>query len=325
MGAALATIVAAPATAAVTESTPGAIHAVNLMAAWVNAGAPNGKFSYTDLSGNTNTTTYDKAIQPMFSQEGYWAHDDDGNFDMKADNGTGPCVSCHGDTEEGRADSAHEMNLGSHAGVLGGADALSKPPGVGLLGESKIGATDYDWDHSKLKGRLRNNRMPAGMVDDMTEENRDGPCLKNGKLVSNEKYVCDAGEENAVVLMGNWAAAGAKNDATFKNVILPMFTTDDFWAPDTGACVSCHGDTEEGRADSAHEMNLGSYEGLMGGADALSKPPGVGLMGESKIGATDYDWGHSKMKNRLRNNRMPAGMLNDHTEENRDGPIVVPN
>ncbi len=329
-GAAIATVAVvatacASTSSSIDEGTPGAVRAINLMAAWVDAGAPNGGFDYTDLSGNNHTTTYDKAIQPMFSVDNYWAHNEDGEYTPDGDIGASSCVSCHGDTEEGRADSAHEMNLGSWEGVMGGADALSKPPGVALWGESKIGATDYKWKKSKMKGRMRNNRMPAGMLNDHTEENRDGPCLKDGKLVSNEKYVCDAGEKNALNVMAAWVDAGAKNDHTFNHVILPMFTQDDFWAPDTGSCVSCHGDTEEGRADSAHEMNLGSWEGVMGGADALSKPPGVALWGESKIGATDYKWKKSKMKGRMRNNRMPAGMVNDHTEENRDGPIVVPN
>ncbi len=43
-----------------------------------------------------------------------------------------------------------------------GGDVLSEPPGVPILGQSELGADDYDWAHSKLRERLRNNRMPPG-------------------------------------------------------------------------------------------------------------------------------------------------------------------
>ncbi|MFC1674172.1 hypothetical protein ACFL12_08615, partial [Pseudomonadota bacterium] len=55
-------VAAAPAMAEIDESTPGAIKAVDLMAAWVNAGVPNGKFTYTDMSGNATTGTFDRDI-----------------------------------------------------------------------------------------------------------------------------------------------------------------------------------------------------------------------------------------------------------------------
>jgi hypothetical protein len=64
-----------------------------------------------------------------------------------------------------------------------GGDVLSKPPGVPLLGQSKIGARDFNWSMSKMKARLRNNRMSPGMEFDITEENRDGPLVFRGKRV----------------------------------------------------------------------------------------------------------------------------------------------
>jgi len=67
------------------------------------------------------------------------------------------------------------------AGIMKGGDVLSKPPGVPLFGENKIGATDYDWGHSKMRARLRNNRMPNGVTFDITEENRDGPLVFRGR------------------------------------------------------------------------------------------------------------------------------------------------
>ena len=39
---------------------------------------------------------------------------------------------------------------------------------------SSEGATDYDWSHSKLRKRLRNNRMPPGIPFMIDEGNRDG-------------------------------------------------------------------------------------------------------------------------------------------------------
>jgi len=270
----------------VMESTPGAIKAVDLLGAWVGAGAPNGSFSYTDLSGSATDASFDKDILPLFTTDGIWGED------------TAACTSCHFDNSE---DSYHEMDLSSYDGIMKGGDVLSDPPGVPLFGQSKVGATDYDWGHSKLRGRLRNNRMPPGVEFDITEENRDGP---NGE----------------VKVIEAWVKAGAKNDATFKNTILPLFTTDGAWGADTAACTSCHFANSE---DSYHEMDLSSYDGVMKGADVLSEPPGVTILGNSKVGSTDYDWGHSKLKERLRNNRMPPGIEFDITEENRDGPIVA--
>ena len=68
-----------------------------------------------------------------------------------------------------------------HPWPLTGGDALSEPPGVPILGQSEFGATDYDWANSKLRERLRNNRMAPGVEFDITEENRDGPVIMVGK------------------------------------------------------------------------------------------------------------------------------------------------
>lgn len=293
LGAAMAAVAVMPAQAEVMDSTPGAIKAVDLMGTWVSAGAPNGKFSYKDMSGNDTAATFDADILPLFTKDNIWGDD------------LPSCASCHsGNTEE----SLHEMDLTSYKGIMLGGDVLAQPPGVPLFGQSKVGETNYDWGHSKMRDRLRNNRMPPGIEFDITEENRDGPCNVNAD------NGCEVG------LLASWVGAGAKNDATFKNDILPMFTKDNYWGPDLPSCASCHsGNTEE----SLHEMDLTSYEGLMLGGDVLAQPPGVPLLGQSKVGATDYDFGHSKMRGRLRDNRMPPGIEFDITEENRDGPIVA--
>jgi hypothetical protein len=158
--------------------------------------------------------------------------------------------------------------------------------------------------------------MPPGWEFDITEENRDGPTLDiNGT------------EVRAVPLLEAWVAAGAPETeafgdfgATFEANILPLFTTDGLWFEGAQACTGCHFANSEA---SYHEMDLSSYEGIMIGGDALSEPPGVPILGQSEFGAADYDWAHSKLRERLRNNRMPPGWEFDITEENRDGPVVL--
>jgi hypothetical protein len=297
------------------EQTPGAQNAVILLEMWVKAGAPNGAFSYQDLRGVDAEGTFDRDILPLFQHHGVWGEN------------TQSCASCHsGNTEH----SLHEMDLTSYEGIMKGGDVLSKPPGVPLFGQSKVGSTDYDWGHSKMKARLRNNRMPPSMKFDISEANRDGPCVDltgGSATILTGKYDCEAA--NAVNLIGAWVEAGAKKTESFEfdgaqlnfeRDVKQLFVKNGIWVEGSMACSSCHsGHTEH----SLHEMDLSSYEGIMHGGDVLSKPPGVPLFGESKIGATDYDWGHSKLKARLRNNRMPPGVKFDITEANRDGPIVL--
>jgi len=54
------------------------------------------------------------------------------------------------------------MDLSSYAGIIAGGDVLSEPPGVPILGQLEVGSEDYDWSHSRLRARLRNNRMSPG-------------------------------------------------------------------------------------------------------------------------------------------------------------------
>ena len=316
MGAAMVALgsvwAAAPASAEVTEKTPGAQKAVEIVGAWVQAGAVDGPFTYKDLSGNDTKATYKDDIAPMMSTENFWG-----------DN-TASCTSCHsGNTEE----SLHQMDLTTAKGIMTGADALAAPPGVSILGQKEIGKGPTDWGHSKLRARLRDNRMPPGMEFDITEENRDGPCVEKGKVVANDKYGC---ETNAVGLVQAWVEAQASDTATFsyggatgltyKDNIAPLLTQENVWGPNTASCSSCHsGNTEE----SLHQMDLTSAKGVVTGADSLAAPPGVSILGQKEIGKGATDWGHSKLRARLRDNRMPPGVEFDITEENRDGPIVA--
>ena len=300
-------------------STNGAIAAVDLLAAWVAAGVPESKvFEYDGVDGEEYNATFATDILPLFTEKDVWYKD------------ARSCASCHFDNSE---NSYHEMDLSSYAGIMKGGDVLSHPPGVPLFGQDKVGASNYDFSHSKMKARLRNNRMPPNWPEDLTEVNRDGPCMevkagaaKVVKKGDDLTYGCDL---NAVGLLAAWTKAGApknksfkfgKSKVSFNDSVLPLFTSHGIWFKGSQSCASCHFNNSE---NSYHEMNLSSYEGIMQGGDVLSKPPGVPLLGQSKIGATDYDWSHSKLKERLRNNRMPPGITFDITEGNRDGPLVL--
>ncbi len=320
MGTALVVLTAACASKPIShEGTKGTVKAVDLVAAWVGAGAPNANFHYTDMDGKPAIGNFKNSILPLFTTDGIWG------------DGTQACTACHFDNSE---DSYHEMDLSSYEGMMKGADVNEQPPGVPLFGQSMgTGMKDFDWGHSKMKERLRNNRMPPGIEFDITEENRDGPCVSvgaNSATVMHGKFGCDL---TALGAMAAWVNAGAPKTGqvhypegqrtkhiTFAGDILPMFTKDEYWGEGTQSCVTCHFDNSE---DSYHEMDLSSYEGMMKGADVNEQPPGVPLFGQSMgMGMTDYNWGKSKMKARMRNNRMPPGIEFDITEENRDGPVV---
>ncbi len=269
------------------------VNAVNLIGAWVDAGAENGPFPFTDAHGVACIGTFDGDIQPLFTTEDAWFE------------GSQACTECH---FENSPDSRHEMNLGSYEGILLGGDVLSNPPGVPVV-------LPGDWANSKLMERLRNNRMPPGWEFDIEETNRDGPAI-----------MVNGGETTAVALIGAWvdggavegdftfvAADGAEYPANFNRDIQPLFTTEDAWFEGSQACTECH---FENSPDSRHEMNLGSYEGILLGGDVLSNPPGVPVV-------LPGDWANSKLMARLRNNRMPPGWEFDIEETNRDGPLVT--
>lgn len=272
------------------------VRAVDLLAAWVDEGSEDGDFEFIAEDGTTYTADFEHNVLPLFVTPGIWYANSEA------------CINCHYENSE---DSDHEMDLGTYEGIIAGADVLSSPPGVAIVEPG-------DWEHSVLRSRLRDTRMPPepGWEWDPTEENRDGPTL-----------TINEGEIRAVNLLEEWVNQGAENGeftfegtdgktytASFDADVLPLFTEPGAWYAESTPCTDCHYENTE---DSDHEMDLTSYEGIMLGADVLSDPPGVAIV-------VPGDWENSKLRSRLRNTRMPPspGWEWDRTEENRDGPML---
>jgi hypothetical protein len=115
---------------ALDDSSGAAAKAVDLIGFWVGAGASETEsFSYTGIDGNSYLGTFEADILPLFTDNGLWFE------------GAQACTGCHFANSE---NSYHEMDLSSYEGIMIGGDALTKPPGVPLFGQSEIGATDFD-------------------------------------------------------------------------------------------------------------------------------------------------------------------------------------
>ena len=147
----------------VNKTDSGATTIVGLIGQWVEAGAPDSDFMYSDIHGDKFMANFDEDVLTLFTQSGKWFKNQQA------------CSTCHFNNTE---NSFHEMDLTSHKGLMGGGDVLSKPPGVPLFGEKSIGSKKYNWEKSKMKARMRNNRMPPGWQFDISEANRDGPCVE---------------------------------------------------------------------------------------------------------------------------------------------------
>jgi len=190
--------------------------------------------------------------------------------------GPGPaCVVCHSSNDP--AESYRGLDLSSCEGIRTGS---TEAPARAII------VPGADPKREILGRRLRNNRMPLGVEFNVPT---DGPAIK-------------AVEE--------WILGGAPNDANFNDNVLPLFTTPDAFAPDTPACTDCHMSNQE--PPSFHELDLGSYAGIMLGADSVAK----GVDNATKVvipGAPELSgvWQH------LAENRMPPGIS---PFENRDHP-----
>ncbi|MBI2559677.1 MAG: hypothetical protein HYW14_00895 [Planctomycetes bacterium] len=299
----------------------------------------------------SNGVSYTNDIQPLFTTNGAWF-----NYGGLASLACGACHAWDGVDEEEGCNPAcyHLMNLTTHAGMLAGAD-VDPDTGCGMpiLGQSACGNTDYDWDESVLRQRLRNNRMPPGWPFTIDESNRNGPDLyfdrdpvPDGytamripgkfKILLNDAtqelaYADEAGgaRGNAVGLIGAWVEGtdaglhersvvpyGGVSDVRWRDV-KPFFTQPNTWYNGSLACTYCHYCTEE--PPCYHAMDLSSPAGLRGGADEGSEP----ILGESFVGFTDFDWDNSGLRKRLRNNRMPPTSPFVLDESNRNGPTIV--
>lgn len=102
-------------------------------------------------------------------------------------------------------------------------------------------------------------------------------------------------------------------EVSFDKHVLPLFTTDEIWFPGTEACTACHA----GEGLYSHELDMGTYLGVIAGADAGDEP----ILGHD-IGDTNYDWGSSGLRRRLRNNRMPPNFPFVMDMSNRNGPVL---
>jgi hypothetical protein len=282
--------VPAPAASTPTETpkAPGQVAAVDLLGAWVDAGASEAEpFEFVGLDGQTYVATFADDIFPLFDRPNRW-------FD-----GAKECSNCH---VSDLADSDAELDLSSYEGILAGSYRLSNPPGAPII-------VPGDWGASPLRDRLMWNRMPIG-VD--SEAERDGPEVEAG-----------GGKVLAVNLIGAWAAAGARATEPFQftgldgNVyvttygesIEPLFTRSDVWQVGTKSCQRCH---VAKVSESDAELDMSSLEGILAGSYRLSQPPGTPIL-------VPGDWQGSLLRSRLRNNRMPNGISDDVPP---DGPIV---
>jgi len=137
---------------------------VKVVAAWIDAGAPNGGFSYQDSSAATVTKSFATHVLPMFVTGDVW------------EQGTEACnaAGCHNG-----AGGSHDLDMGTYAGILLGADLGAEP--IVVLGNA---------GDSPLRKRLRNNRMPWGRP---TSIPRDGP---GGEVGTLGQWVTQGAQDN---------------------------------------------------------------------------------------------------------------------------------
>lgn len=276
------------ATAAPTEPPPGEIAAVDLIGAWVNAGASEtDPFEFVGRDGRTYVATFADDVAPLFDRPNRW-------FD-----GAKECANCH---TSDLNDSDAELDLSSYEGIVSGSYRLSNPSGTPII-------LPGNWEASLLRRRLTLNRMPPGITDDV---DRDGPEIEVA-----------GGKTQAAKLIGAWVDAGASGAVSFQFMgtdgvaytttyaesIQPLFSRKDVWYPGAKACERCHNPVLP-LADA--ELDVTSAAGVLAGAFRLTQPPGVPIV-------IPGDWENSPLRHVLRDNRMPNGLPYDIPPE---GPVV---
>lgn len=176
------------------------------------------------------------------------------------------CIICHSSKDP--AKSYRGLDLSTCEGIRAGA---TEPPARRLFepGQPAI--------KSVLGRRMRNNRMPLGV------------------------HFSTHPKAESVMAVLNWINAGAKNDDYFKDQVLPLFRTDNAFAPGSPACTHCHMSNQE--PPSFHELDMTSYAGIMLGADSVAK--GVDKATKIVIPGQPLDSG---LYQHLVEDRMPPGI-----------------
>jgi hypothetical protein len=149
--------------------------------------------------------------------------------------GQGPaCIVCHSSANPNT--SYRGLDLSTCEGIKTGTTEAPAHP---------IFTPGKPANKSVLGRRMRNNRMPLGMPFSMVSDNP------------------------AYEIVREWIASGSPNDENFKKKVQPLFKKNNAFAPNTPSCTTCHMSNQE--PPSFHELNLGSYAGIMLGADSVAK------------------------------------------------------
>ena len=230
--------------------------------------------TYTDSASLTvRNVSFSQDIVPLFnSTAGTGAWFPYGDPDIANGSPATACGACHaGDVNNDGVEQCppdcHLLDLNTHAGWLAGADDGSEP----ILGESSVGATDYDWSHAKLRKRLRNNRMPPGIPFNIDEANRDGgDVVLSGAADGNDidlggqfsvkvegatgrGEVEYGGADNAIGLLSAYVATLDGTPTTYAGSVGPvvfadvagLFSQPNVWFNGGLSCTACHYCAEE--------------------------------------------------------------------------------
>jgi hypothetical protein len=179
--------------------TPVTVNAIQLLQAWIGqpitgtdglkhlAGPTAGEsFGIPDERSAVRATFTDDVL-PLFTTPSLW-------YDRALN-----CSYCH---FANFARTAREMSLLDYPGINAGAMSLSTPPGHSILGERRIGARNFNWDHAYLGMRLQNERMPPGWPFDRNSTTL-GPTVSHP--VTGRPIL-------AIDLIGEWVTAGAPDN-----------------------------------------------------------------------------------------------------------------
>ena len=134
------------------------VRAVDLIGAWVQAGAPEtAPFDFTDAFGVACTATFVPDVQVLFNQSNVWFK------------GALACTACHGPD---LAASYALMDLSDYQGVTSG----SRRKSADVKGNDILGGGD--WEKARLYQMLTTGAMPPGRPGLLPEK---GPLVPAGK------------------------------------------------------------------------------------------------------------------------------------------------